>query len=335
MMRKSPLLVSILAALSGCSSTHQGEGCLMREPELECPAASALQPSQLFLNNECGDDLEIDEIRSEGTRRVIGETADPDSEPNACCYEVLVIDHSPNSECSVGRPYFEDGELRRAPLERRAVRSVNDGRASDPARAAAWAAAGADEHASIAAFSRLALQLLAHGAPSELLRAVHQAAIDEVAHAERCWTLARHFGESTVSAGAFPFTAAVAVDVTLAALAADAVREGCLGETLGAHLAAAAAELAVEPEVKAELGAIARDEAEHAVLSYRIVAWALRVGGAEVRAAVLRAFAEPWPRLDVAELALRANVDVSLLRRAADAGAVEVLEPAKARLLAA
>jgi hypothetical protein len=335
MMRKSPLLVSILAALSGCSSTHQGEGCLMREPALECPASSTLQPSQLFLNNECGEDLEIDEILSEGTHKVVGEATDPESEPNACCYDVLVVDHSPSSQCSVGRPYFEDGELRRAPLERRAIRSVNDGRASDPSRAAAWAAAGSDEHASIAAFSRLALQLLAHGAPSELLRAVHQAAIDEVAHAERCWALARHFGEAIVSAGAFPFREAVAVDVTLAALAADAVREGCLGETLGAHLTAVAAELATEPEVRAELGAIARDEAEHAVLSYRIVAWALRVGGADVRAAVVGAFAEPWPRLDVEELALRASVDVALLRRAADAGVAEVLEPAKARLLAA
>jgi hypothetical protein len=123
--------------------------------------------------------------------------------------------------------------------------------------------------------------------------------------------------------------------VTLTELAADAVREGCLGETLGAHLAAVAAELAPEPEIRAELAAIAREEAEHAVLSYRIVAWALAVGGPDVRAAANAAFAAPWPEADLAELALRANLDEALLRKAAAEGVAEVLEPARARLLAA
>jgi hypothetical protein len=333
MMRKSPLLLSILAALSGCSETFQAEGCLERAPELACPPAGALEPSQLFLPHLCGDDLEISEILSEGTHKNL--SGEPGARTDACCYQVEVVDSNPMGECAVGRPYLEAGELRRASLELGSS-SPNDGCvARDARRASAWAAAGADEHASIAAFSRLALQLLAHGAPSELLRAVHQAAIDEVAHAERCWALARHFGGAPVFAGAFPFGEAVRVDGTLAALAADAVREGCLGETLGAHLASVAAELAPEPEVKAALGAIAAEESEHAVLSYRIVAWALGVGGAEVRAAVNAAFAEPRPRLDVNELALRANIDVSLLRRAADAGVAEVLVPAQARLLAA
>jgi hypothetical protein len=332
-MRKSPLLLAILAALSGCSETFQSEGCLARAPELACPPAGALEPNQLFLPNECGDDLEISEILSEGTHKtLLGETGEG---TEACCYQVEVVDSNPSATCSIGRPYFEAGALRRAPLEHGPSSPSDGGVARDARRATAWAAAGADEHASIAAFSRLALQLLAHAAPSELLRAVHQAAIDEVAHAERCWALARHFGGAAVSAGAFPFGQAVAVNGTLARLAADAVREGCLGETLGAHLASVAAELAPEPEVKAALGAIAAEEAAHAVLSYRIVAWALRAGGADVRAAVKAAFAAPWPRLDVDELAVRANVDVSLLRRAADAGVAEVLVPAQARLLAA
>jgi hypothetical protein len=333
MVRKSSLLLSILAAVSGCSETFQSEGCLDRAPELACPAAGTLEPKQLFLPNECGDDLEISEIKSEGTHK----TLDPDGagERHVCCYAVEVVDHDTTSTCAVGRPYFEAGELRRAPLDHTALGAVAAERGGEPARAAAWACAGADEHASIAAFSRLALQLLAHGAPTDLLRSVHQAAIDEVTHAERCWALARHFGGARVSAGRFPFSEPVAVHGTLAALAADAVREGCLGETLGAHLAAEAAELASEPEVKAALSAIALEEAEHAVLSYRIVAWALRAGGSEVRAAVLAAFAAPWPRFDVEELALRANVDVSLLRRAVATGVEEVLVPAQARLLAA
>jgi hypothetical protein len=176
---------------------------------------------------------------------------------------------------------------------------------------------------------------MAHGAPSDLLRDVHRAAFEEVEHAERCWALARYFGAGSVGAGPFPFAAPVAVDVTLAALAAEAVRDGCLGETLGAHLAAVAAKLCPEPEVRAELAGIAAEEEEHAVLSFRIVAWALAAGGAEVRAAVRRAFAEPWPRADVTELALRANVDEAVLRRAVAEGVTDVLEPARDRLLAA
>jgi hypothetical protein len=332
MVRKSSLLLSILAAVSGCSNSYETEGCLMRDPELACPAAAEVNPDQLTLRESCVGRSEVTEVLSEGTRKnVFSDTPPGDS----CCYKVEVVDVDEDHQCPIaGRPYFEAGEARRAPLERRAG-SGDDPCASDSRRAVAWASAGADEHASIAAFTRLALQLLAHGAPSDLLRAVHQAAIDEVAHTERCWALARRFGGAPVAAGAFPFTESVAVDGTLAALAADAVREGCRGETLGAHLAAAAAELASEPEVKAALGAIAAEEAEHAVLSYRIVAWALRAGGAEVKAAVVAAFAEPWPRLDVEELALRANVEVALLRRAADEGITEVLVPAQTRLLAA
>ena len=326
-MRKSPLLISILAALSGCQSSHADKACLELAPERACPPADKVEPKQLSLPGQCGDDLEITEVVSGGTRETI--TADDGSEHPSCCYTVEVVDHDPQGACVVGRPYYEANQARRAPL--RAEGSSPDAPCE---RATAWARAGADEHASVAAFTRLALQLLAHGAPSDLLRPVHQAALDEIDHAELCWSLARRFGAAVVAAGAFPFTQPVAVDVTLAELASDAVREGCLGETLGAHLAAIAAELAPEPGVKAALQAIAVEEAAHAVLSYRIVAWALCTGGSTVKAAVQAAFAAPWPKADVAELALRANVPVALLSAAATQGVAQILEPARDSLLA-
>lgn len=61
----------------------------------------------------------------------------------------------------------------------------------------------------------------------------------------------------------------------------------------------------------------------------------MRAGGSDVREAVHAAFADPWPAIDVAELALRAGVDVGRLRAAAAQGASEVLRPAAAALLAA
>jgi len=324
-MRTSPLLLSILAALTACE-THHAEGCmLVPESATSCPPGKDVDPEHLFLNGECG--VEITDVDSDGTLKPLG--GDTASDEPACCYTVMVKDSDPLGECMVGRPYREGAVALRAP-----VRSTTAaGRASE--RALAWERAGAEEHASVAAFTRLSLQLMAHGAPNELLRDVHRAALDEIGHAERCWSVARRLGGGSARADRFPFTEPVTVDVTLATLAADAVREGCLGETLGAHLAAVAAELAPEPEVRAELAAIAAEEAEHAVLSFRIVAWALRTGGDAVRARVRAAFDAPWPRADLAELALRANVDEALLRTAASDGVANVLEPARDRLLAA
>lgn len=320
------MLLSILAAV-GCSESYGGEGCmLVPEEQMTCPSRSQVSPERLFVNGACGDDLEIDSVNGEGKRTTTGETQSP-----ACCYPVTIIDHDPRSECMVGRPYFEHGRALVASLRRGGTGTL----ATDPARAAAWARAGADEHASVAAFARLALELMAVGAPTELLRDVHHAALDEVKHAESAWELAQHFGGERVEPGPFPFAAPVTVDVTLAELARAAAREGCLGETLGAHLAAAAAALATEPAVKAVLESIAAEEARHAVLSYRVVLWAVRTGGEAVRAAVREAFAAPWPEPHVEELALRANVDARALRRAAAEGVSAVLEPATAALLAA
>jgi hypothetical protein len=247
---------------------------------------------------------------------------------HACCYLAELVEEEPG--CVIGRPYFDGSLELRAPLL-----SDEAPLPSASARAAAWAIAGSGEHASVAAFARLSLQLLRLGAPTDLLRGVHQAAMDEVSHAEICWAIARRFGAPRVSAGGFPFADSIAVDADLPALAAAAVREGCLAETLGAHVVSVAADLAPEPDVQSALRNIAREEAAHAVLSFRIVAWALRVGGAAVQSAVCAAFADPWPQLDVEELALRANVDVARLRVASEQGVAEVIRPAAAELLAA
>src|SRR5690606_35936786 len=115
-------------------------------------------------------------------------------------------------------------------------------------------------------------------------------------HAEACWGLAKHLGEEgEVAAGAFPVADVIDTRANLAELAASTAREGCLAETLGAHLAVVAAERAPEPEVKRVLAVLAEEESRHAVLSFQIVAWALQAGGADVRAAVEAALAQPWP----------------------------------------
>ena len=295
-----------------------------------------MSTKSLSLPGKCGDDLEIDSVNGDGTLTTV--TNEGGVESKACCYPVTVIDHNTNEECAVGRPYFENGAQRTATLRmalRDAARGAGDDTSLDARRAMAWAKAGADEHASVASFARLALSLMALGAPTELLAGVQRAALDEVRHAEACWKLARHFGADDVTPGAFPFAGPVEVRVTLAELAYAATREGCLGETLGAHLVARAAALTPKPEVRRALEAIAAEEADHAVLSFRIVAWALAVGGSETRAAVERALALPWPEANLDELALRTNVDLVALRAASAEGVSEVLRPATSALMAA
>jgi len=321
---KSTLLVSILGALSACSGTHDGQACLsVPADQTTCPPARSLSIKDLYSEESCGS--EVVALKGEGKRRLTGQ-----AQTEACCYPAEVTDT--DKGCVVGRPYWEGGELRQASL----LASVAASPATDSARAAAWALAGSGEHASVAAFARLSLQLMALGAPSALLGEVHQAALEEVKHAEQCWELSRLFGGGAeIVAGPFPFQGSLASRIGLAELAADAVRDGCLAETLGAHVLSVAAEHAPEPAVRAVLQSMAEEEARHAVLSFRLVAWALQSGDAEVIASVRAAFAAPWPRVDVQELSLRSNVDVACLAAAAEWGIAEVLSPAAARLLAA
>jgi hypothetical protein len=331
-MQRSPLLLSILGALSGCEpgEPFTGEGCMhVSADATSCPSSDDVSPDDLFLPDKCGDDLEITEVTGEGERTTL--TRQDGTMREACCYPIEGVDTDPQMECQVGRPYLEGGQARRAPIRSK----TSPATALESRRAALWARAGAAEHAAVAAFARLALELLAHGAPVTLLRDVHQAAIDELRHASVCWSLSEHFGGGAVSVGAFPFGAPVAVNGSLAELAASAVREGCLAETLGAHVADVAAELSAEPAVRSALRSIAAEEATHAVLSFRIVAWAMRIGGAEVRAAVRAALEAPWPRLDLEELGERSRVDVARLREAEKQGVARILRPAVEELLAA
>ncbi|MEO8905162.1 MAG: hypothetical protein ABI488_22010 [Polyangiaceae bacterium] len=334
-MRRSSLLLAILATLPGCDDSFEATACFsVPATQTTCPGRDAVDKHDLSVDNagSCGS-TEIIEVEGDGRRtdraRPFQQPAGAPTDPiPTCCYPVKAVHH--DGTCvTPGRPYFNAGQAVLAPLFASA-----GGCEAASSRAAAWASAGAAEHASVAAFARLALELMRLGAPNDLLRAAHQAALDEVGHADLCWALAHLLGGPRLRAAEFPL-GELKLASSLAELAAATVREGCLAETLGAHLVDNAAQLATEPEIKAALTTIAAEEATHAVLSFRIVAWAVRVGGANVRGAVRAALAEPWPTLDLEELALRANVSASLLAAAAARGVTDVLKPAAARLLAA
>jgi hypothetical protein len=146
------------------------------------------------------------------------------------------------------------------------------------------------EHASIASFARFTLHLLALGAPPELVEDAQRASLDEIAHARACFALASRHAGAALGPGPLPLEGALPT-LTLAEAAAAAVTEGCVGETLAALVAAEQLRVAVDPQARAALEKIAADEARHAELAYRFVAWAVASGGDDVRGAVARAFA--------------------------------------------
>jgi hypothetical protein len=215
-----------------------------------------------------------------------------------CCYP---IDN--NGSCVAGRPFLVarravTAEVRRGGAARAwaSAPELPDVTALSPADraalASAWLADARMEHASVASFARFSLDLLAVGAPAELVAAAHAAAIDEVHHARLCFAFASAYAGATLTPEPFPFGGAVAVESDLAALAAAAVREGCVGETLAALQAAEQLAQATDPAVRAALTTIAEDEAAHAELAWRTVAWALAQGVPAVQRAVAAAFAD-------------------------------------------
>jgi hypothetical protein len=130
------------------------------------------------------------------------------------------------------------------------------------------------EHASIAAFARFALELLAFGAPAELLAKTASAMSDEAAHARQAFALASAY------AGAPRGPGALAVDGSLASPDLEssvltAFLEGCIGETVAALEAREAATRAQDETVRAVLAKVADEEARHALLAYEFVQWAL------------------------------------------------------------
>jgi hypothetical protein len=148
-----------------------------------------------------------------------------------------------------------------------------------------WARAAQFEHASIASFSRFSLELLAVGAPPELIEGAHRAALDEVAHARLSFALASVYAGSPLGPGPLALGRDVLASFELIPIVTSALAEGCVNETLAALEAHAGAADAEPSAVREVLTVIARDESEHAALSFRFVRWALERGDRDVRSA--------------------------------------------------
>lgn len=210
------------------------------------------------------------------------------NDPKACCYNWVI-------PCPGGRPLRATPED--APCVAEAMRrgdwtaaiAAIDAASLDAderaRRAAHWTREAAFEHASIASFAEATLALMAVGAPPELLAELQRAALDEVEHAKIAFALARAYGGEAVGPSPLPLSPA-RVSPTLREVARSTFADGCVGETIAQLVVKDAADREGDPAVAALLARIADDEARHAALAWKTLAWALRVGGAEVARAI-------------------------------------------------
>ncbi|MFO0551029.1 MAG: ferritin-like domain-containing protein [Polyangiaceae bacterium] len=143
----------------------------------------------------------------------------------------------------------------------------------------------AAEHASIASFARFTLELVALGAPDELLALTQRAALDEIEHAAIMSYFAgaavgRRLARGRVRAPSLNDV----IDVY--GVARATFRDGCVNETIGALSLARAAERAASPAMAEILRRVAEDEARHAELAWRTIAWLASADQEAVRAAL-------------------------------------------------
>ncbi|MDI3288038.1 ferritin-like domain-containing protein [Polyangium sp. 15x6] len=264
--------------------------CIPSDVSPSCPTAEGAYPSIAQSLDFCSCLHSVD----------VGPKPDP-SGNGLCCYDVTI-----ELVCAVGRPLLaEDGpaiapvEAARRGWSEEPLAPNVEGLSADAREALAerWIRDGLFEHASVAAFSRLALALLAHGADESLVRAAHEAALDEVRHARLSLSLAAAYRGAPLAPRGLPEALSLPLGEGLVELAVSTVVEGAVGETLAAVLASEQAERASDPAVRQVLTGIAEDESRHAELAFRVLAFAIAAGGAPVRDAVAQAFHDAAARL--------------------------------------
>ena len=264
---------------SGCACNYgcvrdgdcqAGEICVCGDPVGQCERAACSQDSACAPGCDCID--ATDDPGCPGKSFACQTPSDQCAVDTDCpSGEMCSSDSSGHHVCSkmtcaVGRPFIVRGDERLAPSSARGDWSAR-GVALDlrglsartrAALAERWTQIGLMEHASIAAFARFALQLLAVGAPPGLVRASQESMGDETEHARLAFAVASAYAGSPVGPGA------LAIDGSLdgfdvAQLVATLLREGCIGETVAAIEAREALERAMDPAVRAVLETIARD----------------------------------------------------------------------------
>jgi|GEM_PF-4672940 len=366
---RSTLTASALGSVSvamglGCQllngDTTTGTHSLLVEIEDACPSVEEAK-DLIVGDTKCTDPvLEITDV-NEFIERT--EHYDQDypwdtasavlSETHETCVYGVTMKTRPGEACIIGRPLTEAGHQ----ITARLVKATNDrwsDRGSRPdvaglnkstraILAKIWGRSALGEQASVGSFARFTTQLMAHGAPPELLRRSQQAGIDEVDHATATFAITSAYIGEQVGPGALPLEPVPTP--SLADFVSATITEGCIGETLAVLHAVEQFKVTKDKTVRRVLAKIIQDEQNHAELAYDTVKWALSLGDPEVLKAAESAFASAYnlvpngtadPILSEAEMVALAEhgfVARETLTLALRRGVDEVILPTAERLL--
>jgi len=180
-----------------------------------------------------------------------------------------------------GRPFHTDAGRQEAPVRATSAWSTHPDLAGQvpealrPQVVKAWTAMARAEHASVASFARMVMELLALGAPAELVTQATQAQLDEVRHAQLAFGVASSVAQRPIGPGPFDIRGALDRSHDLAQVLTAAIVEGCISETVASVQVRDAADHAADPILATMLHGVADDELRHAELSWAFVRWML------------------------------------------------------------
>ena len=229
-------------------------------------------------------------------------TCGPDtSRPDACCY---VVTEFSLLEWYEGRPFTIGGTAQIAAActdngWSQASEWLPSGMTDDQRERliAHWTETAQFEHASVASFARFTMQLMAVGAPAELIAGATRAQGDEIRHARVCLGIASSLADETIGLGALPIDGALEDAGSIEAILVDTIKEACVNETVSAAICQAAGEAASDTFIRDALITIAEDEQRHSTLAWKTVQWMLsehpELRGL-ARATFEEAMAQPW-----------------------------------------
>jgi hypothetical protein len=273
---------------SGCETDADcgaGQACLCTDEsehggrcvEARCATDTDCGPGYrcALVPGGCADDVFICQKAEDDCR------ADADCSPRQCVLDREEDRRVCDARVLCGRPFIVAASPRVAPAT-----SNGDWSDSEPSpnvealatheratEAQRWTKLGQLEHASIAAFARFSMQLLALGAPPALVDECTRAIADEAAHARRCFTLASAYAGHAVGPGPLDIEGSL-TPIGLLEVVDLVIAEGCWGETGAALEALRESERAEDPVIATTFRQIAEDEQRHAELAFRFLRWA-------------------------------------------------------------
>jgi hypothetical protein len=299
------------------------------------------QPCEPTLLRECVAQLYGCGLQ-QGASELCGPWIEGSGDNAQCCYVL-------SGGCPIGRPFTVDRSARLPALENTGPRptalKLGTSGLSQQSKAALIDAYCRDiqtEHASVAAFARFVLQCLALGAPADIIGDAQQAMADELEHTQLAQRIALAYGAKAVVPGPLDTSGCMDASQDLASVAETTTAESCIAETVSTMLLFEASQVCQVPPLKVLLARMAEDEARHALLGFRFVAWAVRHGGPVVGRRVGAVFANAnchvgfgsVSPIDAPTNELRAHgyLPIAERRRIAQRVLREIIAPAAAEL---